>query len=277
MSVILLCACICLAVLLGYGYCSNFFLKTEYYSFATENPGEHREIRFVMLTDLHGGRFGKDNKRLIARIQAERPDFVCMAGDMTVKDGKGTDSCLALCKELLKICPVYYAPGNHEIRMSCREEYDSRLRGAGVCLLNNSRQRVILYGRELELYGLDIEESLYHKFWQRRELTREQLEAYLGEPGEGAYHILLAHNPEYFRQYADWGADLVLSGHVHGGIAILPLIGGVIDPSLRIFPKYDSGVFREDRTRMVLSRGLGTHHIKLRFFNLPEISVIRLI
>ena len=66
----------------------------------------------------------------------------------------------------------------------------------------------------------------------------------------------------------------MLSGHVHGGIARLPWIGGVISPSLRLFPKYDAGKFREQNGTMILSRGLGTHHIRLRFFNIPEISVI---
>ena len=66
------------------------------------------------------------------------------------------------------------------------------------------------------------------------------------------------------------------SGHVHGGIMRLPKLGGVISPSLRLFPKYDAGQFEENGHKMVLSRGLGLHHIKLRFFNRPEISVINL-
>ena len=66
----------------------------------------------------------------------------------------------------------------------------------------------------------------------------------LGKPEEGMYRVLLAHNPDYFPYYAAWGADLTLSGHVHGGIVNFPGLGGVIAPSLKLFPKYDAGLYR---------------------------------
>lgn len=108
-----------LAALLIYGYCSNFRLKTERYQvrMPAGSGGKGKAIRIVMLADLHGAVFGAGNRRLLERIRAEHPDIICIAGDMTVKNGRGMDSCLALCRELLSVCPVYYAMGNHEIRM----------------------------------------------------------------------------------------------------------------------------------------------------------------
>ena len=90
------------------------------------------------------------------------------------------------------------------------------------------------------------------------------------------YQILIAHNPIYFKNYADWGADLALSGHVHGGIIRLPLLGGVISPAIALFPKYDAGKYEKDGSTMILSRGLGTHTIHVRMFNPGEVSVIKL-
>lgn len=87
---------------------------------------------------------------------------------------------------------------------------------------------------------------------------------------------MIAHNPEYFPAYAEWGADLVLSGHVHGGLMRLPFLGGVIAPSMKLFPKYDGGVFEEHGSTMILSRGLGTHTLPIRIFNPGELVVIRL-
>ena len=107
-------------------------------------------------------------------------------------------------------------------------------------------------------------------------MTKEEVEKLLGSPKKDTFSILIAHNPEYFPYYAAWGADLTVSGHIHGGIMRLPWIGGVISPSLRLFPKYDSGEFEENGKKMILSRGMGLHHIKLRFFNRPEISVIKI-
>ena len=88
--------------------------------------------------------------------------------------------------------------------------------------------------------------------------------------------ILLAHNPMYFSKYHNWNPDLILSGHLHGGIMILPVLGGVIGPDFRLFPKYYEGVFKEDETFMLVSRGLGTHHLPFRFFNRPEVTVLRI-
>ena len=98
----------------------------------------------------------------------------------------------------------------------------------------------------------------------------------LGTPDREKFQLLIAHNPVYFDAYADWGADLVVSGHVHGGIMRLPFLGGVLSPSLTLFPKYDGGMFREHGSTMILSRGLSSHTIPIRIFNPGELIVIEL-
>ena len=145
-----------------------------------------------------------------------------------------------LLKVLRKQCPVYYAPGNHEIRMPEYETYKSMLQQRHVQYLENDS---IVIGGNVIIYGLDLPEYWYHKCWQKRDMKQEVLEELMGECREDCFSILLAHNPEYFPSYAKWGADLTLSGHVHGGIMRLPKLGGVISPSLRLFPQYDAGQF----------------------------------
>lgn len=270
----LITAAVLIILLLVYGYLSNGMLAVEHYPLSVWGDGE--PVKIVMLADLHGSSFGPGNRRLIQKIQRESPDIICMAGDLTVKNGKGTDSCLALCKELLKMCPVYYAPGNHEIRMESYEHFIRELKKAGVVWLDNAHHDLVIRSRRIRVYGLNLEEELYHKFWKKMEFDSDRMEQYLGAAGKECFNLLLAHNPEYFKEYQEWGADLVLSGHVHGGIARLPLLGGVIAPSLQLFPAYDAGLFQRGKSQMVLTRGLGTHHIRLRFFNTPEVSVINL-
>ena len=107
-------------------------------------------------------------------------------------------------------------------------------------------------------------------------MAEDYLAGILGAPETDTYTILIAHNPDYFPEYAAWGADLVLSGHVHGGIARLPLLGGVLSPAYRLFPKYDGGMFRENNSIMILGRGLGTHTIPVRFLNPGELVVVEL-
>ena len=68
----------------------------------------------------------------------------------------------------------------------------------------------------------------------------------------------------------------MVSGHVHGGFMRLPILGGVLTPAFKLFPKYDGGEFREGTATMILSRGLGTHTLPIRIFNPGELVVIHL-
>ncbi|MBO6015062.1 MAG: hypothetical protein J6P60_00545, partial [Lachnospiraceae bacterium] len=125
------------------------------------------------------------------------------------------------------------------------------------------------------LSGLEIGRRYYKRF-HKKEMKPGYVSKHLGPRNEEAFTILLAHNPDYMDAYAGYGAELVLSGHVHGGVVRLPLLGGVISPALRLFPKYDGGLFVKDETSMILSRGLGSHTIPIRFLNPGELIVISL-
>lgn len=271
MAILVIALCMVVLLVIACGVAYPFFPIVETYRIVS--PKLNTSQRIVLLTDLHGCTHGKKNKKLLRMIREQEPDSICIAGDMTVKNGSYTDEVLALMQQLAKEFPVYYAPGNHEIRMPEYERYRTVLNEFHVHYLEN---QCIGPGGNVMIYGLDLPEYWYHKFWQKRELHSEDLENLLGNCRDECFSILLAHNPEYFPEYAKWGADLILSGHIHGGIMRLPILGGVISPSLRLFPTYDAGQFEEGGHQMIVSRGLGLHHIKLRFFNRPEISVINL-
>ena len=95
-------------------------------------------------------------------------------------------------------------------------------------------------------------------------------------PPAGEFSILLSHRPELFDTYAKSGVDLVLTGHAHGGQARLPGIGGLIAPDQGLLPEYDMGVYKQDQTEMVVSRGLGNSLFPLRFNNPPELVMVEL-
>lgn len=256
-------------LLIAYGYSQNYAMKTEYYRIEADYVSCSK--RLVLLSDLHGNSIGVCNKKLLVRIDSVKPDIICVAGDMTVKNGKGSKETAALMANLTKKYPVYYAPGNHEIRMPDYENFKTEMKRVGVNYLEN---KCMPLADGYVIGGLDLPEYWYHKCWDKRRMEHADLEKLMEEPPDENFFILIAHNPEYFPQYAEFGAELVLSGHIHGGIARLPFLGGVISPSLRLFPAYDAGVFERGKSHMILTRGLGLHHIKLRFFNRPELSVI---
>ena len=67
---------------------------------------------------------------------------------------------------------------------------------------------------------------------------------------------------------------MVLAGHVHGGMVRIPGWKGIVSPAVRLFPKYDGGLFRIGKSTMLLSRGLGMHTIPIRLFNPGEVLVV---
>ena len=90
------------------------------------------------------------------------------------------------------------------------------------------------------------------------------------------FTILLSHRPELFDTYADHSIDLVLSGHAHGGQFRLPFIGGLVAPNQGLFPEYDAGIYTEDNTNMLVSRGVGNSILPFRINNRPEVILIEL-
>ncbi len=199
--------------------------------------------------------------------------MIVIPGDMLIKNGKGENVCLDLLEQLAESYPVFYAPGNHELRLENQAEFEKRAADAGAHYLKNEKAVYQSEKGTMNLYGLSFSEEAYQKVWKKPALRENQLPDDLGQPNHNAINVLLAHTPEYAEEYARWGADIVFSGHMHGGILSF-WFGGVISPALRFFPKYSKGYYRIGDTHLYVSRGLGLHHMKLRFFNLPELAFI---
>lgn len=259
-------------------YDSNRFVVKTY---AVEDSRIRKPCRGVLLTDLHNKRYGKDNERLLAAIREARPDFIFIAGDLlTATPGASLEPALGLLRELAGAYPVFYANGNHEHRLKLYPEvygdmavrYGAALGEIGVAPLVNGHIVLPEYG--IAVYGAEIGKAFYRRF-QPAWMEPGYLPGLLGQAPEGLYTVLLAHNPDYFPQYAAWGADLTLSGHIHGGVARVPFWGrGMISPAWRLFPRYDGGVFREGGAALLLSRGLGLHTVPVRIWNPAELWVI---
>lgn len=240
-----------------------------------------QNCRAVVLADLHNKKYGKDNELLIEAIREAKPDMILVAGDIpTAKPGLPLDTALHLMKELAKDYPIYYGNGNHEQRMGLypdvygdmAQRYREGLKELGIEPIINTYVKLDEYG--IAIYGSEID-RFYYKRFKVQPMEADYMTSILGQVDKSSYTILLAHNPDYFPQYANWGADLVLSGHVHGGMVRIPFIGkGVASPNIRFFPKYDGGLFEEGKSKMLLSRGLGMHTIPVRVFNPGELLVV---
>ena len=260
------------------------FQITDYQIVSEKLSGIQKDARIVFLSDLHNRSYGGDNRVLIKKIQEIQPDLILVGGDMLVgKEESPWSAASDFVKELPKICPVYYANGNHEYRMKIYTEkygdsflrYRKTLKDSGVHFLENESSNIELYGEKIRISGLEIPRHFYSKF-HKHDMKGKDVDALIGNSETDVYQILLAHNPTYCRAYKEWGADLILSGHLHGGVVRIPGIGGVISTQLELFPRYSGEMRKEGHCHIVVSKGLGTHSINLRLFNLPEIVVLHL-
>lgn len=254
---------------------SNVMISVKRYKIPAD-----RSLKILHLSDLHKKSFGKNYSRLLKKIPNESFDFVCFTGDLISRSEKIEDILakkIPFMKCLLEICPVYYISGNHEADVP--EKYarlKDELEKIGVCVLENNSASFGKDGIITEIAGLSCESKFYKNekggYSNLEKISAEYLNEKLLPKSEG-FTVLLAHSPFGFEEYESWGAELVLCGHVHGGIVRLPLVGGVLSPERKFFPEYDGGIYTKNKTSMVVSRGLG----KLRLFNCPEISVVELV
>lgn len=260
------------------------FCITRYPVVSDKLNGLQKERTIIFLSDLHNKEYGEKNIRLVKAIQEQKPDLILIGGDMLVgKKGITCRPAANFIKQLPRIAPVYCANGNHEQRMktypkdygNIYRRYKEELTRAGVHFLENDSKSLQWDLCGLRVSGLEIPSECYEQF-SRDPLTVSEVEERVGMADPKTFQILLAHNPVYFDTYRKWGADLVLSGHLHGGIVRIPGIGGVITPQFRFFPKYSGEMKEKENARIAVSKGLGTHTVNIRFCNPAEIVVLKL-
>ena len=274
--VIVVCLTIFLAVLID-----NSGICTESYSVSLENLTF--PVRVILLSDLHGKSFGRENSRLIAKIQEQSPDAIFLDGDMIDRGADLADvqELLRLIERLCEISPVYFAPGNHELEyMQADVSLLTQVTEAGAVVVNDSYVDVTIAGQPLRIGG-----TMGHAFYFGR--SEEEFSSSPEYQFLKAFEdtdvpkICLAHMPDTFifnGAYNLWNVDLVLSGHTHGGLIRLPFIGGLYAPMQGWFPEYDRGYFHlGEHMQMVISAGLSGHGIIPRINNPPEIVVIDLV
>lgn len=262
----------------------------KYQIYSPKLPLSFDGFKFIFISDLHGKIYGKENTTLIQLINKSNPDCILIGGDMMVGgenpkyefgyspiSAKSVDISVDLISKLSKKYTIIHALGNHEEKLHSElwRKYTEALKEFNVKLIDNDVYRFINDDEEqIDIYGLSLGREFYPKF-KRKELDVRNITDKIGTKGEN-YSILMAHSPVYFSAYSKWGADLTLSGHLHGGIMRLPFVGGVIGPDFFILPKYSGGLYKENNKNMIVSCGVGMHTVNLRIFNPPELTLVEL-
>ena len=254
----------------------NVTVGTTHYTVASSRlPASFDHYKIAVVSDLHNAEFGENNSRLAELIKKEQPDIIAITGDLV--DSGRTDIEIAgkLIEKLATIAPCYYVTGNHEVWIGGQyQELEQKLHDEAVVILHDRAVQLTKSHETIQLAGLDDP-----GFTDRDSSIRESmLETKLNNMNlNDSYCVLLSHRPEAFEAYVTENIDLVLSGHAHGGQFRLPFIGGVVAPDQGLFPKYDAGMYCENHTTMIVSRGIGNSIIPIRVSNRPEIVVVELL
>jgi hypothetical protein len=216
-------------------------------------------LKIAQLTDLHTHGLGPRERKMIAILDAEKPDVIVVTGDSLGGYG-GT------WQEIQRVYEQFHAPlgvwfvrgnweNNHNIHPARRERqfYED----SGVHLLVNANAQL---RPDVWLIGLDDPSSGIVR------LDR----ALAGVPAN-AYKIAIFHAPGYFDHIAGH-VNLVLAGHTHGGQVRIPFVHPFWLPADS--GPYISGWYAKDGSQMYVNRGIGWTGLPIRFLCRPEVAII---
>lgn len=242
-------------VICGFCLYQNYRLTTSTYDV---DLGLSDDVKIVQVSDLHNQFFGINQSVLLKNIEACDPDIIVVTGDIVDSTHTSYSIAMDFVEGAVKIAPVYYVTGNHEDRLhgDKLDKFYSDMRDLGVIFLDDTYVDMGSYC----LAGI-ADSSL------------ESFDAYPAFTDEKPV-VMLAHEPDYVSLYQSLGADLVLTGHVHGGQIIIPGKGGLLSPDFTFFPELYEGMHSYGSMTLIVSRGLGNSVAPVRINNFPELVVI---
>ena len=255
-------------------YKQNNDIEVSTHEFYHEKiPKGFDNYKILQISDLHSKNFGRHNKKLLDIIDALSPNIIVVTGDIYYSYKDKIKHSLALLKKLAKKYPVYFVTGNHEQRDKNWKMHKLNLKTYGVNIIDEKTVRLKFNSAQIQLAGLK-DPSFYH-YQHRYKIFPKKIKTLYVKLDKNLFNVLLSHRPDKMEHYAQSGFDLVLSGHAHGG-QIRLFNKGLIAPSEGFFPKFTSGLYKQNQTSMIVSRGLGRTIFFTRLFNKPELILVKL-
>ena len=258
------------------------------------------QIRVLHLSDLHGCSYGKDNEKLLQRVEKLKPDIIICTGDIVNSATKEAEYAASLAQKLSVIAPSYYVYGNNEVESiydfamtkkeldekfgfnddnrdetklaEIEDAFEKKLENAGIKVLKNEKDTISVNGMTVDVYG--VLTSNPSSFWH---YAGNGFAEYLYENPDNI-KITAVHEPIIFEELEhDYWGDLIVCGHTHGGVVRVPVLGPLYTKESGLFPERNAsfvyGRYDVEGSPLFVSSGLENNNL-LRLNNQPELVVV---
>lgn len=284
-------------IMLGNYLANEQIYITKYEVIDEQIPEAFDGYRIVQITDVHSIRNKEQADLLYTRIVEQKPDAIVITGDLVdstyytqenndlkagLTDKMAGQDTVDFVERLTRHFYVYFVYGNHE--MVLLDDVDNNpfklaMEEIGVIFLNNDGVKITKDDESIYMLGIQDPSTLYKdsdyaECNTHSERVNAMMKNVMNLKEEELYTVVLSHRPEYFTEYAKYDADLMLTGHAHGGQVRLPGIGGLYAPGQGWFPEYSDGLWIDKGLTMIVGRGIGNSVEIPRIFNPPEINTI---
>jgi uncharacterized protein len=235
-------------------------------------PAALHGLRIVQISDIHIGQ-NLDVEQLqgfVARVNALRPDIICITGDIVDSPSADLDAWLPRLAHLRATHAVFAILGNHD-HYAGGDRVEAALRQlTPFIVLRDQHRTVEVNGARLHVVGLDDR----GRDWARGVPAVPYLATVLEEIPRTAPVLLLCHRPDIFPQAAAGGVALTLSGHTHGGQLGIPWFNGRVRNLAEFITAFDRGLFESDGAYLYVNSGLGVTGQRIRLCTPREITLI---
>ena len=275
-------------------------------TFYVKNDKNHAKTSIIFISDFHNKKFKNDYNDLIDDIISLNPEYIVLGGDFVdfstfqsrqnnVKYKRTLLFINKLCEKFYKkdhskdynLKGIFFGFGNHELRLKTRTDnsYLSDVYKQLINTLYDNNIKILddttyVLNDGITLSGMSLYEGYYSNLFEKNilksHIEQNIIDNSFNTIDRDRFNIMVFHKPDYCEDFIDYGFDLVLSGHNHGGLINFPFIGPIFSPDLKLFPKYNSGQYTYKNKNVIISSGIGEHFIKLRVNNNPEICLINI-
>lgn len=276
MLAILLALAVLITAAWAWNVYANKHVRLTEYSFSHQDvPASFDGYKILLLSDLHEAPFGE---QILDIIRQESPDVILFCGDLVQLPGHEFEQTRVIAQGVGDSIPMYAVSGNHESQNDAYWDIVGDLWDEGLYWLENDSVWLEKGDERIYLIGLQDcgrndpvdEDTLEEMAWTIEE----------HHPGDASVFILLLnHRANLYPFLKDTGVDLILSGHLHGGLVRLPFVKGVFgreNGETVLFPDYTYGLYDEGEAAMIVTGGCDRNPEKPRVFNQPEVVLITL-